>query len=307
MTALLLTIFGVRRPVTRPVYVGAGAVLLLLKFALETALVHGSLGRSLTVAEFLTPFYVHRATVLAALPGGVAWGLVALHLPFLWIGLSMSARRAVDAGLKPWWGFLFILPWVQYALIAALSILPHKSPKLVRTGAQSPFRTNPHPAEHRSLVPSHATLFRLLRATFLGCAVSLGMLAIMLEWTPNHWILAPLPAGAFVAGAVATRTRAPHEPRRPTPLRTLAYGVALVSLFPFFIWIGNGLPRNMGVATLFPLVFVFIAPSVLYGLFLSGWSVGTTAGLIGAELDRHDLDGTDQTRSSVEPQRERGQ
>jgi uncharacterized membrane protein YhaH (DUF805 family) len=46
--------------------------------------------------------------------------VIGLALPFVWIGISMSVRRAVDAGLPPLLGFLFLIPGVQWALIAGL-------------------------------------------------------------------------------------------------------------------------------------------------------------------------------------------
>lgn len=279
-----LVVFGVRRPVTRAVYVGAGVILLALKYALETALVYGSLDRWLAPAEFLSPFFGQRATVLAASPAAVAWGIVALHLPFLWIGLSMSARRAIDAGLKPWWGFLFILPWVQYAVIAVLSILPQKSIAAPRYMG-SPFRTKPGTERERAPVPAHSTLFRLLRATLLGCGASLGMLALMLHWFPwqgsfglllDNWVLIPVPVGGFVAGAVATRTRALEAEGRQDRFPALRWGCGLLLASPVCVLIAAGVPTDLGIgiAYLFALIML----------------VGPSCAVLGMALDRRDLD-----------------
>ncbi|MGH7645300.1 MAG: hypothetical protein ACREMR_06910, partial [Gemmatimonadales bacterium] len=45
-------------------------------------------------------------------------------LPFLWIGVSMTMRRAIDAGHWAWLCLLFFVPYVNYPLMLALSALP---------------------------------------------------------------------------------------------------------------------------------------------------------------------------------------
>jgi hypothetical protein len=50
--------------------------------------------------------------------------LVAIALPFLWIGVSMSMRRAIDAGRSPWIALLFFVPVINLLLMAVLSLLP---------------------------------------------------------------------------------------------------------------------------------------------------------------------------------------
>ena len=45
-------------------------------------------------------------------------------LPFLWIGVGMSMRRAVDAGRSAWFGMLFLVPLVNYVVMLSLAVLP---------------------------------------------------------------------------------------------------------------------------------------------------------------------------------------
>lgn len=64
------------------------------------------------------------------------FSVILLALPFLWIGLSMSVRRAVDAGLSPRLGFLFAVPGVNYVLMLVLATLPSKpAPPLATSSA----------------------------------------------------------------------------------------------------------------------------------------------------------------------------
>ncbi len=47
-------------------------------------------------------------------------------LPFMWVGVTMSVRRAVDAGQSAWLGLLFIVPIVNYLIMIALAVVPSK-------------------------------------------------------------------------------------------------------------------------------------------------------------------------------------
>lgn len=45
-------------------------------------------------------------------------------LPFVWLGVTLTLRRAVDAGRSCWWAFLFFVPYVNYVLMVALALMP---------------------------------------------------------------------------------------------------------------------------------------------------------------------------------------
>src|SRR5439155_116718 len=45
-------------------------------------------------------------------------------LPFLWIGVAMTLRRAVDAGRSPWLALAFFVPLVNYVVMLALCRIP---------------------------------------------------------------------------------------------------------------------------------------------------------------------------------------
>lgn len=45
-------------------------------------------------------------------------------LPFLWIGVGLSLRRAADAGRSPWLALLFFVPYVKFLLIVWLCLQP---------------------------------------------------------------------------------------------------------------------------------------------------------------------------------------
>jgi uncharacterized membrane protein YhaH (DUF805 family) len=72
--------------------------------------------------------------------------LMVWALPFIWAGVSLTARRLRDVGVSPFWSGLFFFPFVHFALFAALAIAPAKTvaaaPPTPDTG---PFRDRPGP------------------------------------------------------------------------------------------------------------------------------------------------------------------
>ncbi|HZD05180.1 MAG TPA: SRPBCC family protein [Longimicrobiales bacterium] len=160
MHNLLRFWFTFTGPVGRGRYLRHGLGLMALKFAVDTAAVWAVTGRIWTPLEYLSPYFLDRATVLDG-PIALPLVLAAWALPFMWIGVSLSLRRAVDAGLSPWTALLFLVPLLNYALIAVLCVLPGRG--------RSSFRDHdPQPsAEHR--------VRSALLGVGLGVVVVLGM------------------------------------------------------------------------------------------------------------------------------------
>jgi uncharacterized membrane protein YhaH (DUF805 family) len=121
--------------IDRKTYAAVGFGLMAFKYVAELALVRLATGKWWTPAEYFDPWFKSR--LLAGGPrlpwdpgsvGWLPWVLVIWTIPFIWIGVSMSVRRAADAGLSPWLGLLFLVPWVNYAAMLVLALLP-TSPK----------------------------------------------------------------------------------------------------------------------------------------------------------------------------------
>lgn len=121
-TTLLRRVAGLSAPVDRGFYWTTGITLLAGKFAVEAAAIYAVTGTLVTPLVYLTPFATLKLDVL----GGAEWlgGLLILWtLPFAWVGLTMSIRRARDAGLPPAFGLLFLVPFVNLLAIATLGVL----------------------------------------------------------------------------------------------------------------------------------------------------------------------------------------
>ncbi|PYO26984.1 MAG: hypothetical protein DMD73_10915, partial [Gemmatimonadetes bacterium] len=119
--------FSFHDPVDRRAYVQSGAVLTLLKYTVDASVVWAFVGRWWTPLGYLDPVWTLRQQVLRGAPDWVAPALVVWTLPFLWIGVSMTLRRAVDAGRSPWWSLLFFVPVVNYVAMLWLALQPSRA------------------------------------------------------------------------------------------------------------------------------------------------------------------------------------
>ena len=119
--------FSFHELVDRRTYLVHGAGLMLFKYGVDAALVWAFTHRLWTPLTYLNPLWVLREQLLRDAPAWLAPALVLWTLPFLWVGVSMTLRRAVDAGRSPWWCLLFFVPGVNYAVMLWLALLPSRA------------------------------------------------------------------------------------------------------------------------------------------------------------------------------------
>jgi len=150
--------FGFRDPIDRGTYFRHGAGLMALKYAIDALLIWRFAGRVWTPLNYVSPLLSTRAELLRGAPPWLLPLLVAIALPFLWIGVSMTMRRAVDAGRSPWIALLFFVPVVNFALMAVLSLLPSRP------------AVQPPPVE-----PLTPAVDERLKSAMVGVAASLGI------------------------------------------------------------------------------------------------------------------------------------
>jgi uncharacterized membrane protein YhaH (DUF805 family) len=124
MRRLLRLWFSLTEPVDRQTYAVHGFGLMAFKYALDAALIWRFTGRWWTPLEYVSPLWTTRQHVLQGAPAWLAPVLVVITLPFLWIGVSMTLRRAVNAGISAWTSLLFFVPVVNYGLMVVLCLLP---------------------------------------------------------------------------------------------------------------------------------------------------------------------------------------
>lgn len=113
--------FAIDGPVSRQDYVQLGWTLAIVKYAIESSAIAALTGEFYTPLAFLNPWLNTKAGFLDASSGwALAWFV--FTIPFVWIAISMSIRRAADAGRSPWWGMAILVPMVNYLVMIALSL-----------------------------------------------------------------------------------------------------------------------------------------------------------------------------------------
>ncbi len=182
MNKLLRAWFGVREPVSRKEYLASGLLLALVVLEIELALVQAWFGQVPAPFAFLTPLFEDAARILVDAPDEASWWTIALTLPFVWVGVSMSVRRALDAGLPPALGFLFPIPGVGCLLALALCIAPTK-PATVARPATGAYRSAPAQRALEKEAPGGA--LRIARRALLFAAVGFGVLGLRGCWRPS--------------------------------------------------------------------------------------------------------------------------
>ena len=159
----LLLWFSLSRDVRRLAYMLSGFGLMAFKYAIEAGLINFYTGKFFAPHAFLTPLFSMRAEFLAPpAPEWLAWALLVWTLPFLWIAVSMSVRRAADAGATAWLGLLVLVPGINFVAMLLLCALPSR-------GQVSFAAKKPQPVvDHR------------VRSALLGIVVSMVISLLML-------------------------------------------------------------------------------------------------------------------------------
>jgi hypothetical protein len=119
-------VLGLAGSVDRATYALVGVVLAVLKYAVEAGVLRAAAGRPLSPLDFVSPSLLVRSRLLEGTPQWLAWAFFLWSLPFIWIALSMSVRRAAAAGLSPWLGVTVLLPVVNLVTMVALACLPDR-------------------------------------------------------------------------------------------------------------------------------------------------------------------------------------
>ena len=114
--------FSFHDPVDRGTYFRHGLGLTAFKYGLDALLIWRFAGIAWTPFDYLSPLLSSRERLLENGPSWLLPVLVLIALPFLWIGVSMSMRRAVDAGASPGLALLFFIPVLNIVLMLGLCI-----------------------------------------------------------------------------------------------------------------------------------------------------------------------------------------
>ena len=220
VTGLFRLWFGLRDDVGRLEFAISGFGLMLFKYASEAFVIHQFTDRMMNPLEFLAPIYALRAALLKVAPGWVGPAMLVWTLPFLWISISMSIRRAANAGLSPWVGFLVMVPLINMLWMLAACVLP---PLPLRQW--EPFLK---PPLHAALSEARAGVNALL----VGLLATFAMVILCVFIAGNYG------ATLFFASPLVVSAVTAFVYNRPTP-RSLAktFGLSQMSI----LLVGAGL------------------------------------------------------------------
>ena len=113
---------------TRRQYLTAGLMLMALKYVIDATAIFIVADVLWTPWEYLFPLIGVHAAKVGTFPTWFQLALLVWTLPFIWIGVTLMLRRAVDAGRSPAWCGAFFIPILNYAAMLWLAALPSAQP-----------------------------------------------------------------------------------------------------------------------------------------------------------------------------------
>jgi hypothetical protein len=119
--------FALSDEVTPLAYVLSGVGLMLFKYATEALVIKVTTGQVFAPPDFLNPVYSVRSRILEPGPEWLGWAQFLWSLPFMWIAVSMSVRRAANAGLSPWLGLFVLAPLINIVFMLVMCFIPSKA------------------------------------------------------------------------------------------------------------------------------------------------------------------------------------
>jgi len=253
--------FSFTEPVDRKTYAVHGFGLMAFKYALDVALIWVFAHRFWTPLDYVNPLWSAREQVLRDAPAWLAPVLVITTLPFLWIGVSMTLRRAVNAGVSAWTCLLFFVPGVNYLLMLALCLVS-QFPKQARVPA----------------VPVPQVDERLTSA-LLGVAASLGItlvtvgIGVYLKRSYSTGLFLGVP---FTIGYISSYIYNRRFPRAVGESIVVALASVTIAGGALIVFALEGM---MCTVMALPLAFAVALPGALLGRVVARQSVEPGAGV----------------------------
>ena len=136
--SVIRDLFQLTGNVSRQRYLVVGLVLFAVKYALDywrTAVVFH---RPWTWFPYLDAFGELHGMRAIMVDRQYAISMLAVALPFIWIGTAMTSRRLRSAGLPLWVVILFFIPIANLVTLAILCVLPERAGDVARRRMSSP-------------------------------------------------------------------------------------------------------------------------------------------------------------------------
>ncbi|MDA0659052.1 MAG: SRPBCC family protein [Planctomycetota bacterium] len=227
----LSDIFGLSKPVPRALYATVGFVLIGFKYGVEAGIQALGANRFFSPFDFINPTLAAREQYAADAPNWLTTVWIFWTLPFLWIALSMSVRRAAYLGQSPWWGLIVVVPIVNipamlYWSLASDKIQPAAADS-IPASAMEPMETTATPTS-----APYATLAGLAGGVVYMIAMALGSVYLADSYGHALFFGTPLITGALMTFVL-------NRPIARPFWESLAYAALAVTVGCFaFLFIG---------------------------------------------------------------------
>jgi uncharacterized membrane protein YhaH (DUF805 family) len=188
--------FLLRDPVGRRDYAISGFGLMACKYFAEYLAVRLMTGTTYTPLDFINPLYSARAKFAGGAPEWFGWAWVIWTLPFLWVAVGMSVRRAFDAGISPWHGLWVLVPVANLFAMLVLVCLPSSPQPAAYWNEQT----------HRHEPRRPADVAASVKAAIAGIAVGALYATVVIQatvWAFGDYGLAVFFGTPFVTGTAA--------------------------------------------------------------------------------------------------------
>ena len=247
--------FSFHDPVDRHTYLVHGAGLMSFKYGVDAAVVWAFTHRLWTPLTYLNPVWRLREELLRGAPAWLAPALVLWTLPFLWIGVSMTLRRALDAGRSPWWCLLFFVPGANYAVMLWLALLPSRADR----GA---------PAARVTAVDLRFRAGLLGVAAALAIAIPTVLIGVYLRRMYSAGLFLGTPFTIGYISAYVFNARGAQSERHTMQVALLAVALAGGAMLVF------ALEGAVCIAMAFPIAALLALPGAILGRAVALRSVG---------------------------------
>lgn len=239
-----------RDTVSRREYVVTGWALMILKYTVEAVVIGNAANQVYAPLDFFNPLISARSQFTAVAPPwlGMAW--VLWTIPFVWIAVTLSVGRAIDAGRSPWLAMLVLVPIINLPLMLYLAWIP----------SREPVASVPHQLSMSRPDPAAAGINAALAGIAVGAVYFLLFTLISINAFRSYGS-AVFFGTPVIAGAVAAYIF--NRPQTRSSGATLVHSLLVVLTFGGFLLV-FGLEGAICIAMALPIV----VPAAFLGAFV---------------------------------------
>ena len=111
----------------RAEYFGYGLTLFFAKYLIDSEVARQAFHRPWSILNYYAPAGAFAIVNLPPQDQRFFYTMLAIAIPFIWIGVVLTVKRLRDLGFSPAWTVLFFVPFVNLLFFIVLSILPGAS------------------------------------------------------------------------------------------------------------------------------------------------------------------------------------